>query len=169
MITEKSFNISRRDFALGMAATGLVLGLRARLFATNSQEKAADALLHLRSNGKVDVYSGGAHHGAYAGEDTYNNLKKILNFSAEKFVIITGDNPVHLPGFLGQNLHHMSFTDEKTNQKAATILKSALENNQTSNFKQPIYIIEEGISQKTREIIQTLAPEGIIVAVRQVV
>ena len=169
MIIKKSFNITRREFTGGMLVAGLVLGLKTSVYASAVKEKQADALLHLRSNGKVDIYSGGALHGAYANEDTLEILRSTLEYKAEDLVIITGDNPAHLPGFLGQNLCHMSFTGEKTNQKAAMILKTELEREHPIDLKQPIYIIEEGISLKTQEVIHGLSAEGIIVAVRQVV
>ena len=64
---------------------------------------------------------------------------------------------------LGQHIHHMSFTNVKTNDKALKILLNARKT--VSNEVR--YIIEEGISQKTRDMIKSLSPEGIIVAVRQ--
>ena len=43
-------------------------------------------------------------------------------------------------------------------------------NNQGGNiFAEPSYIIDKGISKKTQKIINTLKPEGIIVAVEHII
>ena len=146
-----------------------MVGLKTSLNASPLNESRADALLHLKPNGTIDVYSGGAHHGVYATADTLGSLTEVLEFNSENFVIITGDNPVHLPGFLGHNLNHMSFTDERTTKKAASMLKAELEGGRSLDLHQPKYIVEDGISHKTYEMIHSLKPEGIIVAVRQVI
>ncbi len=92
-----------------------------------------------------------------------------MNFKNSDFVIITGDNPDQLPGFLGQSIHHMSFTNAKTNHRAASILKQKLNNQQGDIFLKPTYIIDNGISKKTQNVINSLKPEGIIVAVEHII
>lgn len=169
MLTGILNNLTRRNFVFGLAALGLTLECQSLVYKNNTKKSEADGLLHMRLNGKVDVYSGGGHHGVYSSCDTLKVLKRTLNFDNNDFVIIAGDNPDQLPGFLGQTLHHMSFTNAKTNQKAASILKQKFNNQGGNIFVEPSYIIDKGISRKTQKIINTLKPEGIIVAVEHII
>ena len=166
MLTGILNNLTRRNFVFGLAAFGLTLECQSLVYKNNTKKSEADGLLHMRLNGKVDVYSGGGHHGVYSSCDTLKVLKRTLNLNNNDFVIIAGDNPDQLPGFLGQTLHHMSFTNENFSLED---LKQKFNNQGGNIFVEPSYIIDKGISRKTQKIINTLKPEGIIVAVEHII
>ena len=167
MINKHPYNMTRRGFSAAMVGAVLSSGFKSPVFAYQHQTDQADGLMHLRADGKIVLYSGGAHAGLYGEDNIVASLSDILGCGSDDIIVALGKNPVQLPGFLVQNTHHMSFTNSKTNSKAANILKAQLDKNSPIKFAMPRYVIEDGISQNTYEMIKSLKPEGIIVAVRQ--
>ena len=161
MKRKNSLNITRRGFTVAMGAFGLSIGAKLPVFAEKKRD-SADALLHLRGDGKIVVYSGVGHIGPYSEENSSRSLMAKMAQNEDVIFALSG-NPAQLPAMLGQHLHHMSFTSIKTNDKAVELLLGARKT--VSNEVR--YIIEDGIAQKTRTMIKSLSPEGIIVAVRQ--
>ncbi|MBL4603678.1 MAG: hypothetical protein JKY84_13105 [Emcibacteraceae bacterium] len=162
MKRKNALTITRRGFTVAMGAFGLSIGLKVPAFGATKNQDSADALLHLRADGKIIVYSGAGHIGPYAGKNMSTSLMAKITQNEDVTFALFG-NPAQLPAMLGQHIHHMSFTNVKTNDKALKILLNARKT--VSNEVR--YIIEEGISQKTCDMIKSLSPEGIIVAVRQ--
>jgi len=167
MINKHPFNMTRRGFSAAMVGAVLSAGFKSPVFAYQHQTDQADGLLHLRADGKIVLYSGGAHAGPYGEENILKSLIDILGCGSDDIIVALGKNPAQLPGFLVQNTHHMSFTSSKTNSIAANILKAEFEKNSPANLAIARYVIEDGISANTYQMIKSLKPEGIIVAVRQ--
>ncbi|MDG1996576.1 MAG: hypothetical protein P8J14_08785 [Emcibacteraceae bacterium] len=107
----------------------------------------ADGLIHLGLNGKITFYSGIAHQNPYSRVDTIEPIKKTLGCFDSDLITNVGNNPLQLPGMLGQHCNHLSFTSSKTNQKAADVLKSELitRMQNLSGFKDSTFQLKSGL------------------------
>jgi len=130
-VTGKALNVvSRRAFTKGSVLTAAFLSSfifsPATVTAAHRPKTTADALLHLNIHGVIEIHSGGGHVSPYGDRRAINIVSEVLDCSDELCKINYGDNPAHLPAILGQFSNHLSFTNEKTNRKAAEVLVKTL-------------------------------------------
>ena len=190
-------NLTRRRFNAGLVAAGVGISVAGLYDFNDDNEQSADGLLSLTENGKIYIHSGGGHLGLYAHENATGIVKDVLNSNAQHFVINYGKNPTQLPNLLAQHSNHLSFSSQKTNLKAAEILKEELkqeasvllggkaadyriENGYAINAFSKISfaeiarqcsrrVVDADVSNKTYKLINELNVRGIIVAVGQAV
>lgn len=196
MFDRNQSGMTRRRFNAGLVAAAIGTSLTVRYAYRDNNGIEADGLLNLAENGKIYIHSGGGHLGLYAQENPTRVIKEILNSPEEHFVVNYGDNPAQLPNLLAQHSNHLSFSSDKTNIRAATVLKAELKKQASVILGggSDEYLIENGfairgarrisfsklarnsrsrviepeISKKTYRMISRLAGRGIIVAVGQV-
>ena len=167
MSEHKSPKLTRRGFNAGLGAITLVAGLPLRVLAAHDEPVMADALLQLRGDGKLVVSSGARHLGPYSTENILAQLTTLSGKKPADINFALGGNPVQLPAVLGQCRHHMSFTSAKTIRNAVKLLLTADAENKADQL--PVrYIVEEGVCPATLKMMETIEPDGIIVAARQV-
>lgn len=164
MIQKHTLTLTRRDFSIAALSASIALGLKIPLAARERDAVQADALMQLMPSGTVVIYSGGGHMGPYGDPRMQHVLSGELELDPQRVTFDLSGNPAHLPGMLGQCCHHMSFTNRGTNLKAASKLKNISSDKLSDGVR---YFIEDGVSDKTREMAYALDPVGIIVAVRQ--
>ncbi|MEZ5756698.1 MAG: hypothetical protein R3D86_00600 [Emcibacteraceae bacterium] len=167
MNEHKSLKLTRRGFNAGLGAVSLSAGLPLRALAEQEGPDMADALLQLRGDGKLVIYSGAGHLGPYGTENIIDQLTALSGKKSGDIIFALCGNPEQLPAVLGQYSHHMSFTSVKTIKNAVKLLLQALPENKTDQ-KSTRYIIDEGVCPATLEMMKRLEPDGIIVAARQV-
>jgi len=168
MTGDKTININRRGFNAGLIVSGLFIFPSALTIAKSSDGPQADGLIQMKLNRKIYLYSGTAQFNSFASQSNFNQLTRQLNSAPDDLVVDTGANPEQLPAVLGQNVNDLSFCNIDTIMRAAKILNVAMLKHGRQTPK-PIIIIENGVAAPTRKMVKTLDPEGIIVAVRQVV
>lgn len=196
MFKRNQSRMTRRSFNAVLVAAAIGMSLGGRYGFRDNNGKKADGLLNLSENGKIYIHSGGGHLGLYAQENATSVITEILNSPREHFVVNYGENPAQLPNLLAQHSNHLSFSSEKTNIRAATVLKAELKKRASVLLggRSDEYLIENGfairgtkqisfaelarncrtqliepdISEKTYQMISMLDGKGVIVAVGQV-
>lgn len=166
MILKSPLILTRRNFSIAALSVSLSCLIKMPAIANERTEEQADALMQKMPNGNVIIYSGGGHMGPYGDSTLQHILSEELEIKQSNISFDLSGNPEHLPGFLGQCCHHMSFTNRVTNLKAASILRHAVADFDAGDVK---YIIEDGVCEKTREMALTLKPVGIVVAARSLI
>ncbi|MCP5380841.1 MAG: hypothetical protein H6912_00595 [Kordiimonadaceae bacterium] len=162
-----TFTLSRRKFASGIGAITFSFCLPNMTFSEMTAVERADALIQLRIDGKLVIYSGAGHIGPYNNENIVAQIVKYSGIPAKNIIFALSGNPSQLPAILGQHSHHMSFTSIKTIKKALKTLVKAQADNLVMQ-KGAKYVIEDGVSKATYKLAGSLVPEGIIVAASQV-
>ena len=152
-------NISRRTFNKALVAGSVALSVGMPAITVAKQENGHDALLHISTDGMLQIYSGVALLGNYGSENAVSPVCDVLG--TIKYRIMTGPSPKHLPAILGQHQTALCFTSSQTNIKAARLLKSFLKVGVRSGK-----YIEDGVSSYTHAIARSLDPKGITVAVK---
>lgn len=157
-MNHKNYKITRRGFNISLMTTVIASAIPVK--ATTLQNKA-DGLLQIDKDGCLKIYSGVGCSSPYSDEDSVATVLEVLNNNFKSHRVMVGQNPDQLPCILAQHQNHLSFTNKNTNQAAAKLLKSL------TGSTGPSFYVEDGVSDETREMANSLKGDGVVVAVRE--
>lgn len=152
-------NISRRSFNKAVFTGGVIMSVGLPTAIAHKQESGQDAVLHISSEGVLQIYSGVALLGDHGSEDAIGPVCDVLG--VRHYRIMSGQSPQHLPAILGQHQTDLCFTSAKTNLKAARLMRSFLKVGVRSGK-----YIDVGVALSTHNLANTLDPKGMTVAVK---
>lgn len=195
-MTFSHHHLSRRNFNKALVAFTVTSGFMGTSIAKAKGGQKADGLIHLDGNGKINVYSGIANYNPYSDDNSVVVISDVLNCSYNDLTMNVGNNPIHLPGMLGQHCNNISFSSIATNQAAAEVLKSELLQRVESRFGvvakdlrlfdgnleadgqvfalknllqgRQNTVVRGDVSQKTKDIAKCIKETGITVMVNEV-